>query len=170
MPSRHEEAETVFRAVKVLFDDVRKIRYESVESMVKYLQECMNLLFYGKGEKWSPKMDWWTNCSYYMKVVTENLNACYAEYEVKNSLDLPFEKYDGFLDLLDECRTWMQGEPEREKRGMELGPVRRVTEEEYQGRGRVAEVDAVRTGASDGVHAADIQTLLCRLSELGDVA
>jgi hypothetical protein len=97
-----------------------------------------------------------------MKVVTEKLNACYAEYEVKSSCDLPFDKYNGFLDLLDECRTWMQDELEREKRGMELGPVHRTTEEEYEGRGRVTEVqDVVRTGASDGVHAADIQTLLC---------
>lgn len=164
--SRHEKADTYFVAVKVLFDDVRTIRYESVERMVEHLRKCMGLLFHGKCENWSPKNDWWTKCSYYMKVVTEKLNACYVEYEVNNSRDLPFEKYDGFLDLLDGCRTWMQGEPEWEKRGMELGPVRRVSEEEYQGRGRVAEVDAVRTGASDGVHAADIQTLLCRLGEL----
>jgi hypothetical protein len=64
-------------------------------------------------------------------------------------------------------KTWMQDDSDWEEAGMELGPVRRVTEEEYEGRGRVAEVeDFARTGASDGVHAADIQTLLCRLGEL----
>ena len=79
MPSRHEKADTCFTAVKVLFDDVRTIRYESVERMVEHLRKCMGLLFHGNGGHWSPRMDWWTNCSYYMKVVTENLNACYAE-------------------------------------------------------------------------------------------
>ena len=177
MASRHEEAYTCFAAVKVLFDDMRTIRYESVERMVEHLRGCMEELFqmvpikYGNSGTWAAKMDWWTNASYYMEFVTDKLNECYEEYEAENSCDLPFDLYEGFVDLLDQCRswmrTWMQGEPEWEKRGMELGPVRRVTEEEYEGRGRVAEVeDFARTGASDGVHAADIQTLLCRLSEL----
>jgi hypothetical protein len=118
--SRHEKADTYFAVVEVLFNDMRTIKYKSVERTVEHLRECMHLLFDGNGEYWSARTDWLKECSYYMKVVTENLNACYAEYEVKNSCDLPFHKYNGFLDLLDECRTWMKDEPEREKRGTAL--------------------------------------------------
>lgn len=172
--SPHEEAETVFRVVKKMFIDMQKIEYDSVKRMVGQLRVCMDLLYwkdrYVKGT-WSAKMDWWTNAKYYMEIVTGRLNECYAVYEAENSCDLPFDLYVGFLGLLDQCRSWMRKLIEKEpgwgEEGMELGPVRRVTEEEYEGRGRVAEVeDVVRTGASDGVHAADIQTLLCRLGEM----
>jgi hypothetical protein len=140
----HEEAEMVFRAVKTMFIDMQTIEYDSVRQMVGQLRVCMDLLYwkdrYGKGT-WSQKMDWWTNAKYYMEIVTGRLNECYAEYEAENSCDLPFYLYDGFVELLDQCRMWMrnliEGEPGFVEEEMELGPVRRVTEEEYEGRGRV---------------------------------
>jgi hypothetical protein len=141
--SAHEKAESVFRAVKTMFIDIQTIEYDSVKQMVGQLRVCMDLLYwkdrYVKGT-WSEKMDWWTNAKYYMQVVTGRLNECYAEYEVENSCDLPFDMYEGLVDLLDQCRRWMrkliEEEPEWGEDGMELEPVPRVTEEEYEGRGR----------------------------------
>jgi len=148
--SAHEEAEKVFRAVKMLFEDMNKLEYESVKRMVVHLGVCMDLLYWkvsngyvkgGKGETWSEKMDWWTNAKYYMQVVTGRLNECYADYEAENSCDLPFDLYEGFVDVLDQCRRWMrqliEEEPGWGEDGMELEPVPRVTEEEYEGRRRV---------------------------------
>jgi len=145
--SAHEEAEKVFRAVKMLFEDMNELEYESVKRMVVHLRECMDLLYrkvsskYVKGETWAAKMDWWTEAKYYMQFVTGRLNECYADYEAENSCDLSFDLYEGFVDVLDQCRRWMrqliEEEPEWGEDGMELEPVPRVTEEEYEGRGRV---------------------------------
>jgi len=141
------EAATMFRAVKFLFSDMNESKYESAQPFVLHLRACMEELFqmvpikYGNSEPWAAKMDWRSNTSYYMEFVTDKLNECYAEYEEENSCDLPFDLYEGFVDLLDQCRswmrTWMKDEPGWEEAGMELGPVRRVTKEEYEGRGRV---------------------------------
>jgi hypothetical protein len=76
-----------------------------------------------------------------MQFVTGRLNECYADYEAENSCDLPFDLYEGFVDVLDQCRRWMnqliEEEPEWGEDGMELEPVPRVTEEEYERRRRV---------------------------------
>ena len=142
--SAHEKAASVFRAVKTMFIDMQTIEYDSVKQMVGQLRVCMDLLYwkdrYVKGT-WSEKIDWKYNAKYYMQVVTGRLNECYAEYEVENSCDLSFDLYEGFVDVLDQCRRWMrkliEEEPEWGEDGMELEPVPRVTEEEYKGRGRV---------------------------------
>ena len=140
--SAHEEAEKVFRAVKMLFENMNELEYESVKRMVVHLRECMDLLYrkvsskYVKGETWAAKMDWWTEAKYYMQFVTGRLNECYADYEAENSCDLSFDMYEGFVDVLDQCRRWMnqliEEEPEWGEDGMELEPVPRVTEEEYE--------------------------------------
>ncbi len=44
--SRHEKAETVFRAVKTLLNDMNELEYDSVKRMVVHLRECMELLFF----------------------------------------------------------------------------------------------------------------------------
>jgi hypothetical protein len=183
--SGHEEAateaETVFRAVKKMFNDMKKIEYDSVKRMVEHLRACMEELFqmvpikYGNSETWAAKMDWLSNASYYMEFVTDELNECYAEYEAENSCDLPFDLYEGFVDLLDQCRswmrTWMKDEPGWEEAGMELGPVRRVTEEEYEGRGRVrAEVRGHGPERGSGVEKERemIEALRNEISELNE--
>jgi hypothetical protein len=160
--SAHEEAEKVFRAVKMLFEDMNELEYESVKRMVVHLRECMDLLYrkvsskYVKGETWAAKMDWWTEAKFYMQVLTGRLNDCYAEYEAENSCDLPFDLYERYVNLLDQCRRWMgkliEEEPGWDEDGMELGPVRRVTKEEYEGRGRVrAEVSGYGPERGSGV-------------------
>jgi hypothetical protein len=146
------EATTVFRAVKMLFNDMNKLEYESVKRMVVYLRVCMDLLYWKIGETWEANMGWEKNAKFNMEIVTGRLNQCYEEYEAENSCDLPFDLYEGFVDLLEQCRMWMRKlikeEPEWEEDGMELGPVRRVTREEYEGRRRVDEglEDAGDTG------------------------
>jgi hypothetical protein len=157
--SAHEKAESVFRAVKTMFIDMQKIEYGSVNRMVDQLRVCMDLLYWKDRyvkETWSEKMDWWTNAKYYMEIVTGRLNECYAVYEAENSCDLPFDLYVGFLGLLDQCRRLMrqliEEEPEWGEEEMELGPVRRVTKEEYEGRGRVrAEVRGYGPETGSGV-------------------
>lgn len=183
--SGHEEsvdkAETLFRAVKMLFNDMKNIEYDSVKRMVEHLRECMEELFqmvpikYGNSETWAAKMDWRSNTSYYMEFVTDKLNECYEEYEVENSCDLPFDLYEGFVDLLDQCRswmrTWMKDEPGWEEAGIELEPVPRVTEEEYEGRRRVrGEVRGygLETGSAVEKEHETIEGLRNEVSELRD--
>jgi hypothetical protein len=187
----HEEAETVFRAVKTMFIDMQKIEYGSVNRMVNQLRVCMDLLYWKDrclNESWSEKKDWCKNAKYYMEIVTGRLNECYVVYEAENSCDLPYDMYEGLVDLLDQCRRWMrqliEEEPEWGEDGMELEPVRRVTEEEYEGRrselrNRIVNSERakkpwswgwggsnVRNGPSNGGTGVDMETLLCRLSEM----
>jgi hypothetical protein len=156
------EAATMFRAVKFLFSDMNESKYESAQPFVLYLRACMEELFqmvpikYGNSEPWAAKMDWRSNTSYYMEFVTDKLNECFDEYEKRNSCDLPFDLYEGFVDVLDQCRSWMskliEEEPELEEAGMELGPIRRVTKGEYEGRERVrAEVRGYGPETGSGV-------------------
>ena len=142
--SEYEKVESVFRAVKTMFIDMQTIEYDSVKRMVGQLRVCMDLLYWKDRcleESWSEKKDWWTNAKYYMEIVTGRLNECYVVYEAENSCDLPYDMYEGLVDLLDQCRRWMrkliEEEPEWGEDGMELEPVPRVTEEEYEGRRRV---------------------------------
>jgi hypothetical protein len=210
----YEEAKSVFNDVKKFFTYMNGSVYESVQRMVVHLRECMQLLYWEDGE--TADSGWSTYMKEYMETVTGILNECYAEYEKENSCDLDFYWYVAFVDLLDKCRSWMrkliEEDPESEVvAGMELGPVRRVTKTEYEGRRGVwaesgagkersmretiedlrNEVSELRNridklerakverrgfrwwGKTDakndpsrGVHAADIQTLLCRLSEM----
>ena len=139
--SAHEEAESVFNAVKVFFEEMNGSEYESVQRMVVHLRECMDLLYWKNGETWEADKGWSSNTKEYMEIVTGKLNECYAEYEAENSCDLDFYWYAGFVDLLNKCRRWMrqliEEEPVWGEEGMELGPVLRVTKGEYEGRERV---------------------------------
>jgi hypothetical protein len=153
----YEEAESVFNAVKVFFEYMNGSEYESVQRMVVHLRECMDLLYWKNGETWEADKGWSSYTKEYIEIVTGTLNECYAEYEAENSCDLDFYWYAGFVDLLDKCRRWMrkliEEDPEWEVvAGMELGPVRRVTKEEYEGRRRVrAEVRGYGPERGSGV-------------------
>ncbi len=138
----YEEAASVFNSVKVFFEEMNGSEYESVQRMVVHLRECMDLLYWKNGETWKADKGWSERKEEYMELVTGELNECYAEYEAENSCDLDWFWYAGFVDLLDKCRRWMRKlineDPEwKVMEGMELGPVRRVTKGEYEGRGRV---------------------------------
>jgi hypothetical protein len=136
----YEEAASVFNSVKVFFEYMNGLEYESVKRMVVHLQDCMDILYWNDGE--TPDSGWSTYTKQYMETVTSILNKCYAEYEAENSCDLDFYWYAGFVDLLDKCRRWMrkliEEDPEWEVvAGMELEPIRILTKGEYERRGRV---------------------------------
>jgi hypothetical protein len=138
----YEEAASVFNSVKVFFEEMNGSEYESVQRMVVHLRECMDLLYWKNGETWKADKGWSERKEEYMELVTGELNECYAEYEAENSCDLDWFWYAGFVDLLDKCRMWMRKlineDPEwKVMDGMELEPIRRVTKEQYERRGRV---------------------------------
>ncbi len=138
----HEEAESVFRDVKVFFEYMNGSEYKSVQRMVVHLGVCMNLLYWKTGETLKADEGWSKYTKEYMETVTGILNECYAEYEAEKSCDLDFYWYAAFVDLLNKCRRWMRQLIEEEPAwevaaGMELGPVVIVTKGEYEGRGRV---------------------------------